>query len=159
MSRIGMSGSTEEESANIADEEHERAGDRSRRGPATRVRSWARSRRRPRRTSSTFASLRMFCAADENRVSVLPNSYSAPGLQEREQPREQQPSVAVGARGVDQLRLELDPAEELALALDDADAADHGLLEHLGGDRLRRPAQQHGALERVDAAAAACTRR
>ena len=110
-------------------------------------------------TSSWFAPFRIRCAADESRVSLRPNSNSSPGAPRGEEAVQQHPAVAVGLGRVDQHRLEPRSAEHPALAFDDPDAARHRLLEHLGRDRLGGEAQQHGALERVDHRAAACTPR
>ena len=49
----------------------------------------------------------MFCAADENRRVGAAELVLLAGMQEREQPVQQHPAVAVGARRVDELSLQL----------------------------------------------------
>ena len=107
-------------------------------------------RRSPRRSSSVVAALRIFCAADESRRSVWPNSYSSPGTNPGKSPSSSispSPSARVGSISCARSR---DLSEEAPVSFDDPDAAHHRLLEHLGRDRLRGAAEQHGALEGVD---------
>ena len=101
----------------------------------------------------------MRCAVDESRRVAAAELELLARRHRGEEAVQQHPPVAVGEGRVDELRLQLGAAEPAPLALDDPDAADDRLLEHLGRDRLRGQAEQHRALERVDLRRAACTRR